>query len=671
MQQLHAWSNRRYHSICFLSYTILCIAWNIYAGKDENWDLLNYHLYAPHAWWKNRIPDELFAASFQGYLNPLAHLPFYALHSAGLHSLAISSTLAILHSSNLWLLHLISSSLLPPHEDLKNKVLIFCGVLLGGLAPTFLIEVGTSFTDVVTSIPALGATLSLIHWQTGRLEKRADAQWHLFNLSSFLLGASSGLKLTNAVYAVAIIVATLITSRAPATKGLSRAILFGTIGLLLADGPHQWMLWSAFSNPFFPLFNHIFHSPWYESVNLICERFRPETLLAALLYPLHLTDPFRRTGFEIMTSDIRLIWLLGLAPIALIRTRKNLASRHKGTINSRLLLIAVSLALFFPAWLYSSGINRYAMPGFLLIGPITAALAYRLHHKSATLSLLVIALPLSMQTTTTLTLNTARWNPQPWTKTWLEAEVPEQLKKKPYYYLSLQTQTYAALSTLLHPDSRMTNLVGQITLNPSGPIWRKVVESQQRLGLEFRSLQAVGEIGRSGAIPSTRINAQDALLSEYGLKVDQSDCKFIALNQDPSLPPPHWIEKVPDSIIESSPRTILASCGVRAIETVLSPDEKARREAIDIRFKDWEVRCPRSFAPRSSVTENMTNRLRQRSYVNTDTYMVWTPNGLFAGQSIYGDSLIQLEDKNGQRVLPGCFERKIGTNLHPDREETQ
>ena len=65
----------RFHLLCCLGYTFLCLGWNAWAGRDQSWDQINYHLYVAHAWWHNRLPDELFAASAQGYLNPLPPPP--------------------------------------------------------------------------------------------------------------------------------------------------------------------------------------------------------------------------------------------------------------------------------------------------------------------------------------------------------------------------------------------------------------------------------------------------------------------------------------------------------------------------------------------------------------------------------------------------------------------
>jgi hypothetical protein len=59
----------------------LCLAFgaalSLASRSDANWDLQNYHLYAPFAAWYGRIGLDYFTAGFQGYFNPLADLPYF------------------------------------------------------------------------------------------------------------------------------------------------------------------------------------------------------------------------------------------------------------------------------------------------------------------------------------------------------------------------------------------------------------------------------------------------------------------------------------------------------------------------------------------------------------------------------------------------------------------
>ncbi len=43
----------------------ICAAWTVLAGKDVNWDLLNYHYYLPFELLAGRFEQDFFAASAQ------------------------------------------------------------------------------------------------------------------------------------------------------------------------------------------------------------------------------------------------------------------------------------------------------------------------------------------------------------------------------------------------------------------------------------------------------------------------------------------------------------------------------------------------------------------------------------------------------------------------------
>ena len=74
--------------------------WTVFAGKDLNWDLLNYHYYLPFGLLAGRLQQDFFAASGQSYLNPLGYVPFYLMVSSGWHSVAASIALAVAHSQH-------------------------------------------------------------------------------------------------------------------------------------------------------------------------------------------------------------------------------------------------------------------------------------------------------------------------------------------------------------------------------------------------------------------------------------------------------------------------------------------------------------------------------------------------------------------------------------------
>src|SRR5205085_11458735 len=55
---------------------VICALWAVHAGKEVNWDQLNYHYYLPFELVAGRLSQDFFAASAQSYLNPVGYLPF-------------------------------------------------------------------------------------------------------------------------------------------------------------------------------------------------------------------------------------------------------------------------------------------------------------------------------------------------------------------------------------------------------------------------------------------------------------------------------------------------------------------------------------------------------------------------------------------------------------------
>ena len=98
-------------------------------GFALDWDLLNYHLYNPHALLHGRHAVDLAPAQMQTFLNPAMHLPTYLLFQHGYSAAAVSLT------------GLIQGS----------QLLVVAALGPGG--PVFLNQLGSSQGDTVLSLP--------------------------------------------------------------------------------------------------------------------------------------------------------------------------------------------------------------------------------------------------------------------------------------------------------------------------------------------------------------------------------------------------------------------------------------------------------------------------------------------------------------------------------------
>jgi len=173
----------------------ICAAWTVYAGKDVNWDQLNYHYYLPFELLAGRLGQDFFAASAQSYLNPIGYLPFYLMVTSGWHSVAVSIMLATAHSLSIGLLYLVARTLfadLPPRD---RGVFSFLAAALGAATGVYWMTVGGSFLDPLLVPPMLAALLLLLREDRHAARRAA--------LAGALFGAAAALKYSNAVYALA------------------------------------------------------------------------------------------------------------------------------------------------------------------------------------------------------------------------------------------------------------------------------------------------------------------------------------------------------------------------------------------------------------------------------------------------------------------------------------
>jgi len=596
---------RRFHILCCSAYSLLCMAWRAVAGQRIGWDAMHYHLYTGYAWWHNRLPEDFFAAGPQGYLNPFPHLPFYAVYQSGMPSLFVAMGMALFHSVNLWLLHFISCRLIRI-EDRMGKLLVICSVLLGGFSPAFQFEVGTSYTDVIVSIPVLGAFLLLLAWPEG-LSSTAVNWRHLYG-AGLLMGISMGLKPSMLVFAMALFGALLVSAPVGRWSLIWRSLLSASIGLVLAGGEHAWMLWKNYGNPVFPLFNGIFESPWFPTVNVVSDRFRPSDIWEALRFPLDMANSFKRVSFEGMVVDIRPMWILGLfAGIIVLRLLGFRPSDPEiKRTNFGKPFFWTSLIIFFPIWIFSSGNIRYAVPFLLLLGTAIGMLARILICKRHVLALAAILLPLTAQAVLAVSLNTFQmvvkpsgyleFEPKDWSGDWVSVVIPEPLISVPSYYLSLQSQSFGSLAMFFPEESRFLNLVSSTAL-PKEIVnnWRDRGGAPFH-GLPLRTLMRLKENSREEVNMAHQVKLQNELLSEYGYTTTGEDCAFIRWKsggtnlEDEShgdRPARHRQENGGGGIL---------SCPV-TIALPMAPEEWTWRYDVDRRIDAWARKCPSLFYP--------------------------------------------------------------------------
>lgn len=592
----------------------ISLAWAVHAGKDFNWDQFNYHLYTADLLWRSRWQQDYFAASVQSYLNGVSYLPFYAMVRLGLPDWLISLLLATAHFANVVLVWKLLDALLPA-AIAHRTALRLVGSAHALATPIFLLTLGGSFNDPVGSALVIGAVYLVV---AGPLQRGARAALAI----GALLGLAAGIKLTNGVFAPAIAVVMLLHERAarPAPRqALAQLLAFGSggaLGFLALHGFWSARLWQEFGNPFFPFFNGVFRAPDYLPVNLHDTRFLGEGLIGIALLPWKMLRSETWVYNEAAAPDLRvaalLLVVLAAAPLALWRWRAATPARSPA-LRSSLAFVALAYLL----WALSSRIGRYAMPIWLLCGPLAVALAARTWHRRPDAVLLGASLALAAQVYLNYQNDVTRWTSVPYAGRWHDLTLPAEVTQQPAVFIGTATQTLSFLSLYLHPGSGLASIAGQHT-QPVGDRMRPRLAQLLRHPRKFLVL--------NGSLPEAdapKLRPQAHLLAPYGLRVAGA-CLTGKLRMDRG-----GVGKGgPDN---DSRFTFFHFCPLSDLDAAAHANALAAVAQFDPLFERVERQCPRQFDPPGlqSVLTGPGNTVR--SYFNSGTALYTENKGVYAG----------------------------------------
>jgi hypothetical protein len=573
---------------------IACSAWTIFAGKDLNWDLLHYHFYIAAALAEGRLGQDYFAASSQTYLNPLGYLPFYFMVRAGLHSVVVSVLLAVAHAVNLTLLFVITRHLLahvPPEE---RNWLAALGAVLGGATAVFWAMVGTSFVDILLTLPMLGAVALLLGSPSGLTRSRAA--W-----AGALFGMAASLKYSNAFFALAACVLAL--------PSLGAYVLGGIAAVALFAGPWLMHLYLEFGNPFFPLFNAWFRSADFLPVNLSAARYAPDNLADLLLFPLRMMSAQSLTYVEISAPDLRFA-ALGLLAAALPASIA-LGARTEGRLRAADVRFFAFFLFALAAWIATSANGRYGLLVLLLAGPCAVRLADRcLQPRAARIALLVLV---ALQATMCAMNSPSRWFiAERWSRDWFPYVMPKVALEAPALYLTVETQSMSVIAPFVHKASVFVNVRGQ---KPGTPGWNRVVAPWIRRGGAVRTLGTALRLEANGKPRADVLAGYAGTLERYGWRVDPRSCFAIPwrTNDDDTLS--RWANALAGHLPSRADLFSLVSCELVPAER--DPREVAVEQHVSDIFDRIERECPRLFRGQSAVTDRFGSGW-SRTYTGLD-----------------------------------------------------
>ncbi len=483
----------------------LCAVWTVFAGKDLNWDLLNYHYYLPFELLAGRLQQDFFAASAQSYLNPVGYLPFFLMVSSGWHSVIASAALAVAHSTSIALLYLIAWRLFAHLPSRQRIVLSSLASALGVATGVFWAMVGSSFLDPLLAPLILAGLLMLL---TAGAARRAA-------LAGALFGAAAALKYSNAVFVLA---AFPLALAMPGLAGRSRWLAGGgylagaALAIGVVAGPWLALMQREFGNPVFPL------------TNAAGGRFMLQDLGAALAFPFRMIALDRHLYSETFAPDLRPAALLAAAaalPLAAALRRAPVALTGS---DWRVLAFLCAAGVL---WLATSANARYGLVVLLLTGVCLARIIERLLLLPA--ARIALAVLLLVQLGTTVVAAPPRWFlAEPWTRHWLAYDVPERALREPALYLTLEILPMAIVAPFVHPASSFVNFRGQHSLPPESPRLAALLERHDgRVRALGRGLELV-----EGRPRAEQVTAYDATLVRIGYRVDADNCDTIAWRRD-------------------------------------------------------------------------------------------------------------------------------------------
>ncbi len=394
---------------------------SVYLGQDTNWDLQNYHLYNPYAWLNGRIGFDLAPAQMQTYFNPLLDVPYFQMI---MHWPApwVGFVMGAVHGLAFVLLVAIVRQLLPETtNEVSNRMCILLA-LAGCISPGFLSELGNTMGDNATALFVLASLLVLLHgwWKLGN--GSWIAVWFPL-LAGVLMGFGTGLKLTNAVYAMALCLACFALPFHWLTR-LRIAFIFGLgvlLGFAVTAGYWHWELWQRYGNPLFPQFNSLFKSPLASQILILDTRWLPKGWEEIISWPFIFTiNPERIGELEAWQIAWPVLYIL-FAGWVYVAWRDRHSSQAFSTSQPRSRFLLVFIALGYLIWMKLFSIQRYLVPLELLIPMAIWILIHRILQAEYARKVAVRVLMLSAFVVL-LGLNT--WEHKSWANTGFRVTTP-------------------------------------------------------------------------------------------------------------------------------------------------------------------------------------------------------------------------------------------------------
>lgn len=395
-------------------------------GKDNNWDLRNYHYYNGYAlltgaWLRNIAPAQL-----ETYLTPTLDIfTYYFIHS--FPPLVFGMLLGGFQGINFWLVFQISARVVRLPVRWLEWVVWFGCAAVAMYSPTSVAELGNTMQDLTTSVFVLAAMLLLLIAVKRRSSARS-APLALFVGGGVALGIATGLKFTNGNFAV---LALLLFALAPTREGVRQAAAViggGVVGLLGASGYWMLAMQTRYGSPIFPLYNTLLRSPYALPVNFAGAPFFPKNLREWIFMPFYFTKstPYQTLEIPFQNLTFAAIYLLLIVACIVLGARFFFSTQSGSALTrgdayaSARIRLVVFFVLGFISWEVLFSTYRYASPLELLAPVIVCVLLGWLIEHGWLRGGIIVALLCVFA----LTMYEENWGRQSWQGSYFIESVP-------------------------------------------------------------------------------------------------------------------------------------------------------------------------------------------------------------------------------------------------------
>lgn len=334
-------------------------------------------------------------------------------------------------------------------------------------------------------------------------------------------------------------------------------------------------------------------------------RFVPDTWQDVLLRPLLLADPVAGLYAEIHAPDWRFALMLLLLLVAAP------ASRTRALLDGAQWRGVIGLMVCFYVWTLVSGNGRYFFWGLLLVGPLVVVAARRLPATQIMRNTVILGVLALQGWAAWMTYEPNVWALRPWAQGPGLALSSQKLAERPAVFLTVGSISHSILVPQMHPQSRWSNVSGQLDLVPG------MREYDQLQALLESPLPKYGVIRASKLVMTDEQQPTPAAwavirraLQRQGMVPKEKPCTFLSTNMG-GLP-----------------------FELRSVETergfwFCELERSAQREAegtppkppapeLDDVFAQVESRCPRYFPAGNAVTRTSDDGVL-RLYSRSDT----------------------------------------------------